>query len=506
MNKIVLIALCSYLIIGCHSYSNTKNSQSSQTKFQTYKYSNEEIIKWSNNQIDSIIRAENIPALSIGIIKNGKVIMDKGFGVHNRNNKTQASSSSIYQIASDTKKMTGIIVKNLVAKGKLKLDEPVITYLGNSIESKAKERLQNITLRQLLLHKSGLPYRQPTMTRKDGEPMLIPYTEKDLLNDLNNVKLKSEPGTTFEYSNFGYAVIGYICERAAKKSYSELIEKYISKAYQMPNTTTLLTDKQLQLLVTPYRKEGRNTETKAFNMGKLEAAGGVYSNIEDLSRLMLHQINSYVKYNQSNKSDNLLYLNEDNITEENGYGYGLGKKKFETGSQYGHGGDLDGFASSYLFSPEYKSGVIILTSSGGKWVGELEKKVFYKLTNRTYSPPKKSIAQELYNIISKKGFDEGKIWFEQNKNSNKFYIKEAEINNVGYALIESKINDAIEIFKWNTVLFPKSANAYDSLGEAYFKNGNKELAIKNYEISIRLNPENINAKNIIKQIKTDRKN
>ena len=506
MNKMILIVLCSNFFIGCQSYSGVKPNQSTHSKFKTSKYSNKEIIAWTNNEIDSIISADNIPALSIGIIKDGKVIMHKGYGVHNRNNKIQASTNSIYQIASDTKKMTGIIVKNLVAKGKLNLDKSIITYFENTLNNKAKGRLQNITLRQLLLHKSGLPYREPTMNRKDGEPMLIPYTEIDLLNDLNNVKLKSVPGTNFGYSNFGYAVIGYICETVSKKRYSELIEEYISRPYQMPNTTTLLTNKQLQLLVTPYRKEDRNTETKAFKMGKLKAAGGVYSTINDLSILMLHQINSYAEFNQNKKSNKLLHLNEDNITEENGYGYGLGKKKFKTGTQYGHGGDLDGFASSYLFSPEYKSGVIILTSSGGKWIGELEKKVFYKLTNRKYSAPKKSIAQELYNIISKKGFEEGEKWFEEYKKSDKYYIIEKEMNNVGYALMQSKIKDAIEILKWNTALFPESANAYDSLGEAYLKNKNIELAIKNYEISIKLNPENVNVKNIIKQIRMEEKN
>lgn len=488
-------------MFGCQSFSGLKSDQTTQMQFQSSKYSSEEIFTWTSKQIDSIMCADNIPAISIGIIKDGKVIMNKGFGVHQRDQKVEASASSIYQIASDTKKMTGIIVKNLVDEGKVKLDEPIITYLGNSIGSSAKERLQSITLKQLLLHKSGLPYRQPTITRKDGEPMIIPYTEKDLLNDLNIVKLESEPGASFAYSNFGYAVIGYICERASKLKYEDLIKKYVAKAYQMPSTKTILTDSEKELLVTPYRKDDRNKESKAFNMGKLQAAGGVYSNTSDLLSLMTYQMNAYI---YQKKADPLV-LTEDAESEEYFYGFGLAKRVFETGTQYGHGGDLDGFASDYVFSPEYRSGIVILTSSGGQWVGELEKKVFYKLTNRKYYPPKKSLAQEVYNIIAKNGFAEGKLWFEQNKDSEQYYIKEEEMNNVGYALVGSEIEDAIEVFKWNTILFPKSANVYDSLGEAYLKNGNEALAKENYEISLKLNPENTNAKKIIEQIKADRK-
>jgi tetratricopeptide (TPR) repeat protein len=64
-----------------------------------------------------------------------------------------------------------------------------------------------------------------------------------------------------------------------------------------------------------------------------------------------------------------------------------------------------------------------------------------------------------------------------------------------------KIEQAIEIFQLNTELYPESANAYDSLGEAYMKNGDTEKAIKNYEKSIELNPENNNARDKLKELK-----
>ncbi|MFH1195007.1 MAG: MBL fold metallo-hydrolase [bacterium] len=78
--------------------------------------------------------------------------------------------------------------------------------------------------------------------------------------------------------------------------------------------------------------------------------------------------------------------------------------------------------------------------------------------------------------------------------SKKQYFIETDFNNWGYALLaEQKASDAINVFQINTNEFPASANAFDSLGEAYMIAGNKELAIKNYEKSLELNPNNTNA-------------
>ncbi len=497
-----MIVLVLLMGLSCGAQNTNETVENQQNDLFTSKTENTELIHWIERKVDSVIRENNIPAISVGIVKNGDVLFSKGFGIHNRNAELPVSENSIFQIASDTKKMTGIIANNLVRERKLKLAEPIINYIGDQLTSEAKKRLQNITVKHLLVHTSGLPYREPTTKRKDGEPMLIPYTEKDLLNDLNNVELSSVPGTEFKYSNFGYALAGYICEKASGKEYSELLFTYISKAYEMPNTTILLSEEQKAQLVTPYLKTDRNRETKPFIMGKLSSAGGVYSTVADLTILMINQINAYAESDENNKIDNPLILNENLSNGVDGYGFGLGKKVFKTGTQYGHGGDLDGFASVYIFSPEYKVGVILLTSSGGTWVGELEKELFYKLTNRNYMPPKKSIAQEVYHLIMNTGFENGKKWFNENLDSDKYYLNEAEMNNVGYAFLQQNSNEiALSVFKFNVELFPNSANVYDSLGEVYLKIGNVKQAIKNYEKSVLLNPKNENAIQTLKKLK-----
>jgi tetratricopeptide (TPR) repeat protein len=86
-------------------------------------------------------------------------------------------------------------------------------------------------------------------------------------------------------------------------------------------------------------------------------------------------------------------------------------------------------------------------------------------------------------------------------NPARYRLGEEYLNAAGYALLSyNKLNEAIELFKYTVEEFPQSANAYDSLGEAYMTAGNKELAIQNYKKSLELNPANDNAKKMLEQL------
>ncbi len=88
------------------------------------------------------------------------------------------------------------------------------------------------------------------------------------------------------------------------------------------------------------------------------------------------------------------------------------------------------------------------------------------------------------------------------KQSKDYYVTEIELNNIGYRLLNlKKFKEAIEIFKLNVETYPQSANVYDSLGEAYMMSGNKELAIKNYQRAVELNPQNTTAVETLKKLR-----
>lgn len=329
---------------------------------------------WIADRIDSTMRANNIPGLALAVV-DGDDLRFSGFGTLERGKSCEIDEHSIFQIASDTKKFTAIIVRNLEAEGKLNLNTPISQYLTDSISEEARRSFSNVTLKLLLLHRAGIPNRAPGNKRIDGSAMLIEYTEENLLADLNRIQPEFTPDSRMAYSNFGYAIVGYICEIVSGKKYHELLKYYITDYYRMQNTFVYPSAEQLTIIAQPYRKDDRMVKSYPWKMGKITPAGGIYSNASDLSTLMMAQIKAYQMNSETGDTKNPLLLTENDGIQGSHYGFGLSKNIEDNWSRYGHGGDLDGYASEYVFSPEKNIGLIMLTTSGGKWFGDLSKEI-----------------------------------------------------------------------------------------------------------------------------------
>jgi len=119
------------------------------------------------------------------------------------------------------------------------------------------------------------------------------------------------------------------------------------------------------------------------------------------------------------------------------------------------------------------------------------------------NPYKKSAAKTIQELLKKSAYESAKSEIASIKDQkNDYYFLENELNSLGYQLLgENKLEAAIAIFKMNVDMFPNSANVYDSYGEAQMKAGNKELAIENYEMSLKLNPQNDNAREMLKELR-----
>ena len=333
-----------------------------------------------DQQVKQFMADENIPALAIGIIQNGKVVFTSAHGVMDRKSQQPITSKTLFQIGSHTKALTGMIAFELIKQGKLKLSDKVIDHLPDVFPKSSIDKFASLTIEHLMVHRSGLPNYPKNVTRIDGDAMLVQYSEAMLLAALSTIELKFAPNEKWRYSNFNYAVLGYILSKVSDKSYAQLVQDYVADKHQLPNILASLSPDQTNTqLATPYRKDNRQVATQPWDMGLLAPHGGAYATIDDFAHLMELQIAAYDKYKNSALASPLVatqIIYDVNYSQNGktypGLRYGVGM--FEATPEWGqstesvfyHGGDLDGFGSEYRFSAEHGVGVVMLTSSGGR--------------------------------------------------------------------------------------------------------------------------------------------
>ena len=356
MRKLILILQITILLISINLYSQELNDSMDISVHDSI-----------DKLVKQTVKANDIPSISIGLIQNGKVSFQKGYGLIKRGINEKVNEHTSYQIASLSKMFTGIIAKALVLEGKLDIEQSIVNYFPNGISLSTKKKFGDVTMRDLLLHRSGLPRNSKSYKRKDGEPMISAYTESHLLQDLKMVKIKNKGD--YNYSNLGYAILGYIFEKSTDLTYEELLNNYVIDKFNLKRTST----RSFLPQASPYRKDKRKKETQAWNTGKLTPASGIFSNTFELSNLMVEQLKVY-RSNEKDKLKSPLYLTgekELRNDQNSYYGMGLWEFEFKRGILYGHSGDMDGFASQYRFNITTNTGVVLLTSSGGEWLEEL---------------------------------------------------------------------------------------------------------------------------------------
>ena len=168
--------------------------------------------------VESRILAKGVPSASVAVMRDGKMIVQGAWGVADVDRKTPADTSTAYQIASSTKQFTAALVLKQVDLERLSLTDSIARHLPG-----LKPEFAPITVEQLLNHTSGLPneFRDPAKRMETR-------TSADLLAMLAATSLANTPGTTFLYSNTGYALLGLLVEKLNGTSYAEALRNEIA--------------------------------------------------------------------------------------------------------------------------------------------------------------------------------------------------------------------------------------------------------------------------------------
>jgi CubicO group peptidase (beta-lactamase class C family) len=298
--------------------------------------------------IEKTLKKTGIPSISIALVRNNDIVWKAAFGYANLRTKTPATTETLYNAASTFKAVTATAVMQLHEAGKLKLDEPVNRYLG---ESPIKDRLQSdksVTLTHLLSHWSGL-----TSWPERGEAAMKPIWGRELPRTLEQVapELYSirAPEVQFEYNNYGYALAGLLLEKLSGCDYEAYVCDYIFKPLggTTPRPVWPSPD-MVEVMALPYDMAGGKAKPVAQVHTDAYPAGNAYVRAEDMARFLGAHVNG-------GEFQGHRILSEASVTEMHNprfggnYGFGLRVKRTSNGTtMIRHTGRLPGMSSMMM--------------------------------------------------------------------------------------------------------------------------------------------------------------
>jgi len=435
---------------------------------------------------------------SVLVAEKGKVVYAKGFGMANMEWAIPNQPDTKFRIGSVTKQFTAALILQLVAEGKIKLDGKLSEYLPDYRQDTGSK----VTVHQLLNHTSGIP-SYTSQANFFADVSRNPYSVADFVKKYASGELEFEPGSKFAYNNSGYFLLGAIVEKVAGKSYETVLKERVFEPLGMKNSGYDNHAPLLQKRASGYEKIPDCYVNAAYlDMSLPYAAGSLYSTVEDL-----------YKWDQALYENKILSADSKKLMftpglSNYGYGFGISDRPIGKTDQktkvIQHGGGINGFNSLLTRLVDKQQTIILLDNVGlGRYQGNITGSIINILNGQPFDAPKKSLSETLAKTAKEK--DAAAVVAEYRKlkteNAQMYDFSEAELNTVGYQLLGMKRQkEAIEIFKLNVEMFPKSSNPYDSLGEAYLADNQKELALANYKKAVELDPQNANAAQIVNKL------
>lgn len=432
--------------------------------------------------IPDLMEKANVPGLSIAVIRKGKIIWSRGFGIKNTKTGEPVQNNTIFEAASLTKPFFAYTVLKLVESGELDLDTPLIKYaprdyieekyIGHSIDLEGfrSDWFKRITARLVLSHSSGLPH---------GEPR-------------NPLPIHFEPGAKYRYSADGYLYLQRIVEHLKGEPLHEVMRKMVIEPLKMKDSSMVW-----QEVYESQSAVGHNTfsDTRGEfrKRTKAHAGASLYTTAEDYARFVIAMMNNIGLKKQTVKE---MLTPQIDVDENVFWGLGFGLEHTENGDGFWQWGDYGIFRNYVVAYKKEKIGVVYLTNSNnglsfGQEIvnstigGEKDLGLLYLDYPHFDSPSKK-----FPRLIKLNGIEKALSYFHELKEKDPGALNEREINSLGYTLMNSgRLSEAISVLKLNVETYPESANSYDSLAEAYMKNGDYEQAIKFYKKAVEMTSE-----------------
>lgn len=340
----------------------------------------------SNAEIDALVERAmkefNVAGVAVAVVKDGKIIHEKGYGVKSVDTKQAVNEFTDFQIASNSKAFTTAALAILVEEGKISWKDKVKTHIPE-FKMYNEYVTENFLVEDLLTHRSGLGLGVgDLMTFPDGAD----FTIKDVLNSFQYFKSVSAFRTQFDYDNQLYIVAGEVIARVSGMSWEKFVQTRIMQPLKMDNSAaSYATVKDKNNVAIPHTTESDKLRTTPLFENPLTgAAGGIFSNARDMSKWMLVHLNKGKYGNDlekqlfTEKSQREMwkihtvmdknwihsaFSNPRYGSHFNGYGLGWFLSDVKGNLSVSHSGGLPGMISVVTMIPDQKLGIVILTNT-----------------------------------------------------------------------------------------------------------------------------------------------
>ena len=354
MNMKKLIALL--LLITCNSFAQISEKQVDEL-------------------VENTLKSFNVPGIAVAIVKDGKVVLSKGYGIKSILTKEKVDANTLFGIASNSKAFTTAALAMLVDEKKLNWDDKVIQYLPD-FKMYNDYVTTEFTIRDLVTHRSGLGLGA-------GDLMIWPdgsdFKPTDIIQNLQYLKPVSAFRTKYDYDNLLYIIAGEVIAKVSGKSWCDFIEERIMKPLEMNHSAaSYVRLKDTTNIIAPHvPTDGKLKIISRYKNQTFDAAAGIYSSVNDLSKWMILQLQNgkYGSEKQfqlfSKKEQNEMWSLQTIIpantkppynTHFSGYGLGWFLSDIKGYKQVTHTGGLEGIVTQTTLFPELNLGIVVLTN------------------------------------------------------------------------------------------------------------------------------------------------
>jgi len=317
------------------------------------------------------LEAWKVPGASVAVVKEGKLLYAKGFGLKDLKNNLAVTERTLFPIASCTKSFTSATLAILADEGKLDWSRPVKDYLPD-FQLHDEYATRTVTTRDLVSHRTGLP-------RHDWIWLHANLDRQSLYQRLKYLPLSKPVYAQYQYNNLMYMTAGVLVERLSGKSWENFVQEKILQPLEMKQSVLTYPELfQANDYALSYRDNNGQWAEQGFgsNVDATGPAGSIKSNAVEMANWLMMQLNK-------GKFDGKQVVSEANLKENHtpqtlvapaevtfselgyaSYGMGWNINTYRGHLRYSHNGSIEGYRSQMTFFPNENFGVVVLTNTG----------------------------------------------------------------------------------------------------------------------------------------------